>query len=161
MRIIVFNPKTMAEDPEMGFITHLKQYGNDLGSDQGQPERYIMMQLARNISNDPVFREQALLATMWLRDDHAFWAQLGLYMDARPNAPLPRYVQEAAYLFSQIDHQVDVSNLPIDPGIKENFTRFMQMAQQYEGADMKLAREEMYPFFGDTYYYDYYLMTNL
>ena len=158
---LIGNPEAMAQDPEMGFITHLMQYGNDLGSDQGQPERYIMIQLGRNISNDPVFREQALLATMWLRDDHAFWAQLALYMEARPNAPLPRYVQEAAYLFSQIDKQVDVSNIPIDPGIKENFARFMQMAQQYEGADMKLTREEMHPFFGDTYYYDYYLMTNL
>ena len=139
---LIGNPKAMAEDPEMGFITHLKQYGNDLGSDQGQPERYIMMQLSRNISNDPVFREQALLATMWLRDDHAFWAQLGLYMEARPNAPLPRYVQEAAYLFSQSMRQLHENSSGTKYGFKEEdmfdhvFTSFMRGVATIKGIEM-------------------------
>jgi hypothetical protein len=31
----------------------------------------------------------------------------------------------------------------------------------YDGKDVRIAREELYPFFGDTYFYDYYAMANL
>ena len=158
---LIGNREAMEKDPEMGFITHLMHYENTLGSDQGQPERYIMLQLASNKSDDPVFSEQALLATIWLRNDMAFWEHLNQYILTHPNGALPRYYQEAAYLFSQINQQVDVSNVPFDPGIKERFTQFMRTAQQYEGADMKMTRDDLYPLYGDTYYYDYYLMTNL
>ncbi|MBR5687045.1 MAG: hypothetical protein IKX36_03710 [Prevotella sp.] len=153
--------KAQAEDPEMGFITHMMQYKNILGSDQGQPERYIMTQLARNISDDPVFSEQSLLATMWLRDDMAFWGHLNKYLETHPNGALPRYYQEAAYLFSLLpNNQVDVSNVPFNPDIKDKFAQFWNTIQRYEGAEMQMTRNDLYPFYGDTYYYDYYLMSN-
>ena len=43
----------------------------------------------------------------------------------------------------------------------ERFERFMQAAAPYENADVDVAREGLYPLFGETYYYEYYLMNNL
>ena len=37
----------------------------------------------------------------------------------------------------------------------------MKGAANYENMDIEEARELMYPIYGNTFYYDYYLMSNL
>lgn len=74
---------------------------------------------------------------------------------------MPRYYQEAAYLYSMEDDRTDVSRLPFDAIIKDSFERFATSLSNYDGLDVEIARKELYPFFGDTYYYDYYTMSNL
>ena len=45
--------------------------------------------------------------------------------------------------------------------MKESFGRFMQFAPKYNDTDVEVAREALYPAFGQTYYYDYYTMSQL
>ena len=119
-----------------------------------------MKTLGKLRSDDPIFQVQALIASMWLKDETAFWYHFSDYVRLHPKQPIPRYYQEAAYFFALKEERKDIDRMPFDKNIKEGFDRFMQAAQQYDGADADVAKKAL-SFFSDTYYYDYFLMPNL
>jgi hypothetical protein len=51
--------------------------------------------------------------------------------------------------------------LPFDKSIKDSFERFMTAAVNYDNQEVEVVRQGLYPFFGGTYYYDYYTMSQL
>jgi len=156
------HPELIAKDPGREPITHMLHYPNTLGGDQGYTERYLMRQLANVVyAGDPIFQEQKLLATLWTRDMELFWYHFNDYVRLHPQGPMPRYYQEAAYLYGKLQDRKDLDQMPFDAGIKETFDRFMSYAQQYDNQDVEVVREGLYPFFGETYYYDYYTMSKL
>ena len=143
-------------------ITHMLHYDNMLGGDKGYTERTLMQQLARSTyAGDPVFLEQTLLASLWTKDIGQFWYHFKEYAKLHPQGPIPRYYQEAAYLYGKIEGRQEVERMPFDMGIKENLSRFMTTASGYNSQDMEVVREALYPYFGDTYYFDYYVMNKL
>jgi hypothetical protein len=159
---LVGHPELIAQDAEREPITHMMHYDNVLGGDQGNIESFLMRQLARSTyTDDPIFQEQTLLATLWTKDVKRFWQHFSDYVRLHPQGPMPRYYQEAAYLYIEMEESPNVGNLPFSPGIKEGFERFATTMSDYDGRDVSVAREELFPFFGDTYYYDYYTMSNL
>lgn len=159
---LVGHPELIAQDAEREPITHMLHYNNVLGGDQGDIESFLMRQLARSTyTDDPIFQEQTLLATLWTKDVKRFWYHFSDYVKLHPQGPIPRYYQEAAYLYIEMEESPNVGNLPFSPGIKEGFERFASTMSDYDGRDVAVAREELFPFFGDTYYYDYYTMSNL
>ena len=156
------NQKLIAQDPGREPITHMLHYKNVLAGDQGYTERFLMEQLAKSTyTEDPIFQEQCLLATLWTKDVDKFWQHFRDYVKLHPQGPMPRYYQEAAYLYSVMISQEGASQLPVDASIKDSFERFAQSLSNYDGQDVMVAREALYPFFGDTYYYDYYTMSDL
>ena len=159
---LVGHPELIAQDAEREPITHMLHYNDVLGGDQGNIESFLMRQLARSTyTDDPIFQEQTLLATLWTKDVKRFWQHFSDYVRLHPQGPMPRYYQEAAYLYIEMEESPNVGNLPFSPGIKEGFERFATTMSDYDGRDVSVAREELFPFFGDTYYYDYYTMSNL
>ena len=143
-------------------IIHMLHYDDMLGGDEGFTERTLMQQLARSTyAGDPVFLEQTLLATLWTKDIGQFWYHFKEYAKLHPQGPIPRYYQEAAYLYGKIEGRQEVERMPFDMGIKENLSRFMTTASGYNSQDMEVVREALYPYFGDTYYFDYYVMNKL
>ena len=156
------HPDLIAKNREMEPITHMLHYGNVLGGDQGFTERFLMNQLARSTcTDDPVFQEQTLLATLWTKDVGQFWQHFNDYVRLHPNEPMPRYYQEAAYLYSMVGGRTDMAKAPFDASVKDSFDRFAHSLSNYNGQEVEVAREGLYPFFWDTYYYDYYTMSNL
>lgn len=156
------HPELIAKDPEREPITHMLHYNNYLGGDQGYVENFLMRQLVSSTyTGDPIFQEQTLLATLWTKDIKQFWYHFNDYVKLHPNGPMPRYIQEAAYLYGKLEEREDIDRMPFDKGIKETFDRFVKSAASYDGKDVKEGREGLYPFFGETYYYDYYMMRNL
>lgn len=150
------------KDAEREPITHMFHYKSFLGGDQGYTERFLMRQLVMSTdTSDPIFQEQALLATLWTKDINQFWYHFYNYVRLHPNAPMPRYYQEAAYLYGKLEGRTDLNSMPFEKGIKDTFDRFMSFAQKYEGKDVEVGRQGLYPFFGETYYYDYYMMNRL
>ena len=156
------HPDLIAKDPERAPITHMLHYDNVLGGDQGFTERFLMSQLVRSTyTDDPIFQEQCLLATLWTKDINQFWYHFHNYIKLHPNGPMPRYFQEAAYLYAKIKGRENINTALFDAGIKETFERFMTSAPNYNDQDIEVARQGLYPFFGETYYYDYYTMIEL
>lgn len=156
------HPERIAKDPEMAHITHMMHYSDVLTSDKGFVERFIMQLLAgSSYKGDPVFQEQALLATLWTKDINQFWPRFYDYIRLHPNAPMPRLYQEAAYLYGKIQERKDLERMPFDDSVKKDFERFSEVAATYNGADRETAFNGLYPFFGQTYFFDYYVMNQL
>ena len=156
------HPELIAKDTEREPITHMLHYGNYLGGDDGYTERFLMNQLVRSAyTGDPIFQEQTLLATLWTKDIKQFWYHFYDYVRLHPNSPMPRYYQEAAYLYGKLEDRKDFKRVPFDKGIKDTFEHFMTSAAKYNNKEVEICREGLYPFYGETYYYDYYMMKNL
>ena len=150
------------KDPERGPITHMLHHRNVLTSDNGYTERFLMTQLATSQhSDDPMFQEQCLLATLWTKDVKQFWYHFENYVRQHPKAPIPRYYQEAAYLYSRMADLEYPAMLPLDPGVKDTYERFNGSAAAYDGQDVADVRQALYPFYGETYYFDYFTMSQL
>ena len=159
---LIGHPEKIAADADMGPVTHMRHYDNRLSADQGYVERFLMTQLAtNNNTDDPFFQEQCLLASLWTKDINQFWHHFYDYIRIHQNDPMPRYYQEAAWLYGKLQGRTDLDRLPFNKSVKDDFDRFMQAAQNYEGADVEDVRSALYPMFGRTYYYDYYTMANL
>ena len=156
------HPDLIAKDSKLEPITHMLHYENALTGDQGYTEKFLMRQLAKsNYTDDPIFQEQALLATLWTKDVRRFWHHFNEYIKLHPQGPVPRYYQEAAYLYGKLEDRKDLDRMPFDASVKDSFERFATMMSDYNGQEVSVAREELNSFFGDTYYYDYYTMSNL
>lgn len=154
------NPKRMAEAAETGPILHMLHYPDMVGADNGYTEKYLMQLLAKLDSDDPYFQEQCLLATLWTKNADQFWPRFVKYAELHPHQRIPRHYQEAAYLFANLGRP-DALKLPYHPDVKESYRRFMEQLRQFEGRDVEEVREILYPGFGDTFYFDYYLLSNL
>lgn len=156
------HPDQMAKDPEMEPITHMLHYANELSSDNGFVEEYLMKHLTRSgYTADPVFQEQCLLAAMWVKNPQYFWYHFNNYVNLHPNDKMPLYYQQAVYTFGKEANMPDIERMPIDPVVKESFERFEQDAANCDGKDIEEARELLYPLHGNTFFYDFYLMSDL
>lgn len=156
------HPELIAKDAEREPITHMMHYNNTLGGDMGYTESFLMKQLVRSTyTGDPIFQEQALLATLWTKDIREFWYHFNNYVRLHPKGTIPRYYQEAAYLYGKLEDRKEIDNMPFDNGIKDTFERFMGSAANYNNQTVEVCREGLYPFYGETYYYDYYMMKDL
>ena len=153
------HPENIEKMPEMEFINHMMHYDNELTSDHNLVEDFLMKRLAySNYVKDPVFLEQAIFSSMAAKNSELFWPHLYNYYRFYPDKPWPIHVQEAVCLFGDLEERTDMDKFPISPAVKENFKRFDQMASRYEGADWQTANAVLYPLFGNTYFYDYYLV---
>ena len=156
------HPELITQERELEPITHMLRYPNSLTGDQGYVERFLMNQLAHSsYLKDPIFQEQSLLASLWLKDAKLFWYHFGIYVNEHPQGPMPLVFQEAAYLYGQMENRPNLDNMPFSQGVKDGFKRFMEASSKYEGMDIEEARERMYALYGNTFYYDYFLMSNL
>ena len=156
------HPERIAKDAEREPITHMIYYDDKLGGDSGYTENFLMTQLVMSsYTDDPIFQEQALLATLWTKDIGEFWYHFKNYTKLHPKGPIPRYIQEAAYLYGKLEERPGMDSMPFDAGIKDGFERFMSTAVNYNNKEVEVVRQGLSPLFGDTYYYDYYTMKNL
>ena len=158
MQSLMGHPKELSENRETGPITHMLHYKNSIGADGGDVESYVMNVLAAQDSDDPYFQEQAVLATLWLRDAKRFWPRFFHY--ARLKGQMPRIFQEGAYLFGKLENRPDIDKMPFDNNVKKTYYAFMKEARKYENQSAEIGRAALFPFYGSTYFYDYYFLKN-
>ena len=156
---LIDNPDLLAKDPETGPITHMMHYGDIQSEGDGHVEKNLMTMLSRQDADDTYFQEQAVLAAMWARNPNEFWPRFELYLNQRLDQPVPRIIQEAAYLFGVLGQQDFVDILPIEPSVKASFQSFMEMMKQYQG--MPQLRDYLYQRYGNTYYFEYFFLKDI
>lgn len=161
-RPLVGDSAAIANHTEYGPVTHMLHYADELSSDNGFVERFIMNQLAGSTyRGDPVFQEQTLLASLWTRSSRQFWYHFYDYIYLHPDDDVPIYYQQAAYLHGKQDKRGNLDALPFRRSVIEGYNRFNQEAPKFNDADIEVARQGLYPIFGQTYYYEYFLMNHL
>lgn len=153
-------PAKKAEDKETGPVTHMLQYPDMVGTDHGYAEKYIMNHLAALDSSDPYFQEQCLLATLWTKNSDQFWRRFAKYLGRHHGEDIPRYYKEAAYLYIMTQEAAPI-NVPIDESIKRTYKEFTDLLPRYNGMDVKEVRKKLYPLYGDTYFFQYYMFDDL
>lgn len=162
LSLLIEKPSETGRSPEMGFITHMMHYKNELTSDQGYVESFVMKHLTANTdTTDAIFQEQALLASMQTRNEKMFWRHLSNYVRLHPGRQLPVHVQEAALLLGTLEERPGIDEWPFDRSVRESCRSFCEIMPRFDNMEVGPVRTAMAPQFGQTFYYDYFLMDKL
>ena len=159
MEKLTDSPELLANDPETGPITHMMHYGDIQSVANNAVEKNLMTMLSQLDADDPYFQEQAVLAAMWARDSQAFWPRFEKYLNLHPDSAVPRIIQEAAWLFGNLEQLDFIHELPFDNSVKENFKGFIGMMKQYQG--MPQMKSYLYQSYGNTYYFEYFFLRDI
>jgi hypothetical protein len=147
----------MAADPELGPILHLKASANMLASDKSILETFLVELLSNRRTNDPVCADLVLMHALQSKDIPTFWRAFFQYANLNTKIQMPRHYQEAAYLYGNLEHKVDISRMPFDKGVIDSYNQFMKEAQQNHNMSESQLAAMLYPRFGNTFYYNYFL----
>jgi len=153
--------ENIAKCTELGPVRRLMKGSDLLGSDQSLIELFMLNSQAYRQTDDPVCAELVLLSALQLKDIPAFWRAFSQYANLHVGEPMPRHFQEAAYLYGHLEKNVDISSMPFDPAVKQSYDGFMQLAQRCRGMKEEQMKPIFYPQYGNTFYYNYFLMRNL
>ena len=154
------HPETMKDDKDYAIVKRLLMPEDHLGSDNGLAEMYLMNTLLDINTHDPLVQELTLLSALWKKDIGMFWPRFFNYAMLHKGERMPKHYQEAAYLYGNLEHQVDISNMPFDEDVVRNYNEFMEQAQRCAGMSEEQMKPIFYPRFGKTFYYEYFLIRN-
>lgn len=155
------NRSLVKRDPEMKPILHFLKGPDALTSDNTLVELYLLNSFANETSNDPIYQEACLQAALQSKQIPIFWKQFSQYARLHLGQRMPIHYQEAAYLYGHLENNVDISHMPFDDEVKQNYNDFMAAAQQLEGMTEEQMKPLLYPRFGGTFYYEYFLIRGL
>ena len=150
----------MQASNEYGPLFHLRDFEDQLGSDNGLVEYFLMHLLVNVETEDPDMQELVLFAALWTKDIATFWPRFNKYAILHQGKPMPRHYQEAAFLYGNLEHHVDISQMPFDNQVVQDYQNFMALAQRCQGMTEEQMRPVFYPQYGHTFYYDYFLIRN-
>ena len=158
---MIGHPELVKKDPELGPITHVLGKHSMLASDKSMLENFLITLLAGITTDDPVGADLAVMSALQTKDIPTFWRAFFQYANLHVGKRMPRLYQEAAFLYGTLEHQVDISNMPFDKEIAQNYQAFMQAAQQCQGMGNDQMKASLYPRFGNTFFYNYFLIRNM
>ena len=161
---LIDNPEFREKDKETGPIVHMMQYDDILGEGDGYVEKNLMVMLSKMDSDDPYFQEQAVLAAMWTKNINDFWLRFDkyvkVYRELHSDEYIPRIIQEAVYLFGNVQNLPFVNQLPFSQDVTDGFDGFMYLMQQCQGKPSSWQKDYLYQKYGNTYYYEYFFENN-
>jgi hypothetical protein len=162
MEKLLNDPKQLATDTETGPVKRMRHYTDKLDAVAGKVENCIMTTLAEHDADDLYFQEQAVLGAMWTRNPNLFWPRFDHYvkLNGEDNMP-PRIFQEAAWLFANMQGMNGLDQWSLEPGVKERFSGFMRLLQQFSKTHNPAIRQELLQYFGNTYYFEYFFLKDI
>lgn len=141
-------------------------FHNVLDGDQGLVEMYLINYFSHMNSTKPKFQEATLAFSLIQKDISLFWPRFFKYADLHEKEPMPIHYQEAAYLYGDLEHKVDISHMPFDKNLivnryasfKNVTTRLLQQySREYkDDALTQKVGQECFDQFGDTFWWFYY-----
>ena len=152
--------EAMQSDKNYATIMKLMNFKDRLSSDQAIIEQFLMNHFMYDESDDPLFQEQAAYAGLWSKDIATFWRLFFQYAKSHNDQHMPVHLQEAAYLYGHLENNVDISGMPFDESVKNTYDQFMAAAGRYKGMKEEQLKEILFPQFGHTFYYEYFLIRN-
>ncbi len=141
-------------------ITSLMNYNNLLDGDGGLIEVYLLNTFAMTEGGSKEMTELSLQDNLILKQIDGFWPQFIRLLPTFGDR-IPTHYQEAAVLFAALEQKYDISQLAIDPKIRERFERLVNESSQYSNLDDETNGERLRPSFGDTYWFYYFFVKGL
>lgn len=142
-------------------IIPLMSFPDQMSNDRVKCETYLMSHFADDRGNDasPEFDQAALFWAMRTQNIDLFWNKLAMYFSTFNGTRLPRHVQEAILLYSNLEKRQ--TGISIDDDIVKRYESFQTFLKQ---SSFHTEQEAKYPIwlkFGDTFYYYYYFVRGL
>ena len=135
-------------------------YRSMLDGDEGLVEMYLLQYFSQTQNKDSrLLQETTLVYALQSKDIQLFWPRFFLYAHLHPNQPMPIHYQEAAYLYGNLEHEVDISGMPFDDvKIRQRYASFNQMSQSLitQGKSVEEVGQIMKPAYGDTFWWFYF-----
>ena len=171
----VEHPELMAEDEEMKPIIPMAEFTDRLDGDNTLVELYLLKTFSSGHGADPGYQEMTLVCSLIMKDIDLFWPRFRQYLDMHQHEPgfrVPRYYQEAAYLYSMLEPQREsalwpsltnaevLAKLPFDESVKQTYANFMAFNAQCGSMTDEQKKVAFLPQYGDTFYYFYFLRRN-
>lgn len=157
---ILKNHLLIKKYPEFDNIIELyNNMGSVLDGDNGLCEMYILNYFANTLNKDSnLLGELTLNYALLQKDIQLFWPRFFLYAQKHKGQEMPIHYQEAAYLYGNLEHQVDISHMPFNKDVIERYASFQQVSQQYlqQGMQAQQVGELMKSQFGNTFYWFYF-----
>ena len=157
----VDHPERIKESSEFGPVLHMLPSVNLLTSDLNVIEMYLLKNFAYDMSDDPLYQEQSLISAMQMKDIQLFWPRFNHYARLHKGQHMPKHYQEAAILYGNLEHGVDISHMPFDDDVRQSYNEFMNLTRRYGNLPESQLAEMFRPQFGNTFYYFYFLVNNV
>ena len=146
--------------PEFDKIMQLRHFSNILDGDQGLCEMYIINYFSNTMNKDnKLLQEVTLLYSLIQKDIQQFWPRFFLYATLHEKEQMPIHYQEAAYLYGNLEKEVDITKMPFDQQlVVSRYNQFNQMTQAYlkQGMSTEQIAEATKSMFGDTFWWFYF-----
>ena len=152
----VKNPELIKKNKEFEPILHMLSANDRLTSDNTLIEIYLLTLFSNDDSDDPIYQEQTLLAALQIKDIQMFWPRFFHYANLHKGERMPTHYQEAAYLYGNLEKEIDISHMPFDKEVVNTYNDFMAAAEQYKNMTEEQMKPLMYDRFGGTFYFDYF-----
>lgn len=152
----VGRPDLCRKDKMIGQAIRLKPAVDLMASDRSVIEDYLYHAFPPADNSDPLYQMLSMATALQYKDIPYFWHCFQYYAPTVGQGHMPSLVQQAAYLFGNLEHKVDISHMPFDKDIQPTFAAFMDKAKQCAGMSEKQMMPLFYPEYGATYYYDYF-----
>ena len=159
----VDDEKLLPTDEHFRMPLKLYNEGSELvGVDDSYVELTILNKWMYSLTNDPEAQEVALGCAMVMRNRQCFWSQVQQFYNINQGKYFPIHVQEAM-LFEVYDlnaQGVNLSFVKFDQRVVDKYNAFNNRRSQYinQGMDANQIGEALRSEFGDTYYWDYYVL---
>lgn len=157
---IISNHELIKEHHEFDNIIELYSHmGSVLDGDNGLCEMYLLNYFANTMNKDSkLLQELTLNYALIQKDIQLFWPRFFLYAQLHPGQEMPTHYQEAAYLYGNLEHQVDITHMPFSPEIPQRYASFQQVSQTYlqQGMSTEQVAQAMKPEFGGTFWWFYF-----
>ncbi len=172
---LVRHPELMAEDEEMKPIIPMASFPDRLDGDNTLVEMYLLKTFSTGHGAEPHYQEMTLICALIMKDIDLFWPRFHQYINMHQKEEgfrVPRYYQEAAYLYSMLEPQRPsdlwpgmtnaqaLERIPFDDSVKQSYQQFMDFNAQCGSMSEDQKRVAFLPQFGDTFYYFYFLRRN-
>ena len=154
------HPDELRADAGYTPVFHLMDFEDNLNSDQAVVEQFLMRHFIYDASRDKLYQDQSMNAALWMKDIPTFWPFFNQYARNHQGERMPTHYQEAAYLYGHLEKNVDISRMPFDDSVKKSYDGFMKLAQRCQGMSEEKMKDVFCPQFGQTFYYEYFLIRN-
>lgn len=155
------HPNQLKDNVEFSPICRLMTSSDFVGTDQMMAEKFIMERFMKSHSDDKLYQEMSLIATLWQKNIEMFWPRFFEYANSHQGERMPTHYQEAAYLYGSLENGVDISKMPFDDQVKRDYEAFMDLANNATSDSEDVMRPIFYERFGHTFYYNYFFVHDL
>ncbi len=152
--------------PELAkMVEFYAHFSNRLDSDEGLVEMYLLNYFSNTMNKDcKLLQETTLAYALLSKDIQLFWPRFFLYAHLHRGEDMPIHYQEAAFLYGNLEHEVDISTMPFDQSkVIQRYANFQRLSSSLasRGLSSEQIGEQTKVSYGDTFWWFYFFCRGL